>query len=316
MSTFLCFRGRRARPIGIVARRGSATLRLILPGVLLATTLGAQAAPVAVRDERGREVHFQHPPQRIVSLLPSLTETVCALNACSHLVATDRYSDWPTEVQRLPKVGGGLDPNVEAIVALHPDLVLLATSSRYASRLEDLGLRVLALEPQTHAEAHLAFTTIARVLAVADPERPWRQIEQVLNTTARATPASLRGKRVYFELDSSLYAAGAGSFIGETLARLGMVNIVPPDRGPFPKLNPEFVVRADPDLIMAGSGSGTLADFMRRPGWSRLRALREGHLCRFTATEGDVLVRPGPRLDEAARILGRCLQRLSGKTPA
>ena len=85
-------------------------------------------------------------PQRIVSLLPSLTESVCELGACSRLVGVDRYSNWPTSVQQLPRVGGGIDPNIEAIVALKPDLVLMAESTRAAERLQALGLKVLMLE--------------------------------------------------------------------------------------------------------------------------------------------------------------------------
>ena len=93
-----------------------------------------------VTDDRGVAVTLARPPQRIVSLLPSLTESVCALGACARLVGVDRYSNDPASVQALPKVGGGLDPNIEAIVALRPEVVLLATSSRAASRLESLGL--------------------------------------------------------------------------------------------------------------------------------------------------------------------------------
>ena len=80
-------------------------------------------------------------------LLPSLTETVCELGQCHRLVGVDRYSNHPAPVRSLPQVGGGVDPNVEAVVALKPDLVLAAISSRGIERLESLGSKVLALEP-------------------------------------------------------------------------------------------------------------------------------------------------------------------------
>ncbi|RYF62016.1 MAG: ABC transporter substrate-binding protein, partial [Comamonadaceae bacterium] len=79
--------------------------------------------PLQITDDRGVAVRLAQPPQRIVSMLPSLTETVCELGACGRLVGVDRYSNWPGRVRTLPQVGGGLDPNVEAIVALKPDLV-------------------------------------------------------------------------------------------------------------------------------------------------------------------------------------------------
>jgi iron complex transport system substrate-binding protein len=110
---------------------------------------------------------------------------------------------------------------------------------------------------------------------------------------------------VYFEVNSTPYAAGESSFIGETLTRLGMKNIVPAKLGPFPKLNPEYVVRANPDLIMVSVRSAQGLE--QRPGWGGIRAVREGRICRFDALQSDVLVRPGPRMDEAARLMAQCL---------
>ena len=98
------------------------------------------AAGIEVVDDRGVTVRWDAPPQRIVTLLPSLTETVHALGQAHRLVGVDRYSNWPAALDRLPRLGGGIDPNVEAIVALRPDVVLLAQSSRVVERLESRGL--------------------------------------------------------------------------------------------------------------------------------------------------------------------------------
>ncbi len=103
-------------------------------------------------------------------------------------------------------------------------------------------------------------------------------------------------------------AAGTASFIGETLARLGAQNIVPAALGPFPKLNPEFVVRANPDLIMVGARS-VAGPGRSGPGWGGIRAVREQRICVFDAAQCDVLVRPGPRMAEAARLMAQCLAR-------
>jgi len=111
--------------------------------------------------------------------------------------------------------------------------------------------------------------------------------------------------RVYFEVNSAPYAASESSFIGETLSRLGVKNIVPGKLGPFPKLNPEFVVRANPDVIMVGDRS--YAGLQGRPGWPGIRAIREGRICVFSAAQADVVVRPGPRMAEGAQIMARCL---------
>ena len=126
-----------------------------------------------------------------------------------------------------------------------------------------------------------------------------------ITTAAARVPLSLRGKKVYFEVASAPYAAGEVSFIGETLGRLGLGNVVPAALGPFPKLNPEFVVRAQPDLIMATAAA--LAEMPARPGWSALHALRQQRHCGFDSARWDALVRPGPRLAEAAEIMADCL---------
>lgn len=275
---------------------------------LLAAT--AQAAPLQVTDDRGVTITFPQVPQRIVSLLPSLTETVCALDQCHKLVGVDRYSNWPASVTRLPQVGGGLDPNIEAIVALRPDVVLAATSSRSAVRLEALGIRVVALEPKTHADVQRVLGKVGQVLAVADAQKVWRAIDAGVSAAAQSLPASVRGTRVYFEVNRGPYAAGEKSFIGETLTRLGVRNVVPADLGPFPKLNPEFVVRANPDVIMIGEKNAE--GLAQRPGWQSIRAVREQRLCVFPTVDSDVLVRPGPRMAESARLMAQCL---SSKAP-
>ena len=126
-------------------------------------------------------------------------------------------------------------------------------------------------------------------------------------------PATLRGKSVYFEIGNGPYAAGAASFIGQTLARLGMANIVPASMGPFPLLNPEFVVRARPDVVMAPARE--LAAMSARPGWGGLAALH-GRSCGFDPERYELLVRPGPRLGEAAEVLADCLQSVAGRAEA
>ncbi|WP_093306433.1 helical backbone metal receptor [Variovorax sp. NFACC27] len=265
--------------------------------------LAAHALDVV--DERGVSVELPQPPQRIVTLLPSLTESVCALGACDRLVGVDRYSNSPAQVKVLPQLGGGIDPNVEAIVALKPDAVLLAKSSRVTQRLEALGLKVLVLEPKSHADVRRVLDKLDQVLGTHEAPKVWRVIDASVSAAAQSVPAGAKGQRVYFEVNSAPYAAGESSFIGETLARLGMKNIVPASLGPFPKLNPEYVVRANPDLIMVSVRSAQGLE--QRPGWGGIRAVREGRICRFSEEQSDVLVRPGPRMDEAARLMARCL---------
>jgi iron complex transport system substrate-binding protein len=275
--------------------------------------LAPARADVAITDDRGVRVVFDASPRRVVSLLPSLTETVCALGRCEQLVGVDRYSNWPAPVLRLPQMGGGIDPQIEAVVAARPDVVLAAQSTRGLARLEALGLKVLAIEPKTHAQARQAFERLGQLLEVPEANRLWARIDAGVDQAARSLPATARGQRVYFEVNRGPYAAGPQSFLGETLGRLGLGNIVPAGLGPFPLLNPEFVVRAGPDLIMVGDrGLERLED---RPGWAGLAAVRGQRVCVFSAGQGDVLVRPGPRMDEAARLIADCVRALPPPAP-
>ena len=283
-----------------------AFFRVLTVGWVVLLWGGDAAQALQLTDDRGVTVTLAGSPQRIVSLLPSLTETVCALGQCTRLVGVDRDSNFPSSVRRLAQVGGGLDPNIEAIVALRPDMVLLAASSRAADRLQALGLKVMALEPKTHADLRRVLEQLGQLLGVADPNAMWRELDAQVSAVARTLPASVRASRVYFEVNSGPYAASESSFIGETLARLGVKNVVPARMGPFPQINPEYVVRADPDLIMVGDGYSVGME--QRPGWGAMRAIRTQHICRFTLEQSDMLVRPGPRMAEAARTMAACLR--------
>lgn len=280
---------------------------------LLSSAVWAQS--VAVRDDRGVEVSFAAAPQRIVSLLPSLTECVCALGACAALVGVDRYSNWPGSVRALPRLGGIEDAQIERVVALKPDLVLAAPSARVIERLEALGLKVLVLESRDRADVKRTLNTLAQVLRSAGQAAAvWSRIERDERLAVQRVPAHWRGRRVYFEIDATPYAAGAGSFIGETLAQLGLANIVPQELGPFPRLNPEFVVRAQPDLVIAQRAN--LAEMPARPGWAGLRALRNGATCGFEPAAYELLIRPSPRMGEAALVLADCLAALPAPSGA
>ncbi len=289
---------------------GLATLATVL---LAGAVPAAMAQAISVRDDRGVEHSLPAPPRRIVSMLPSLTESLWVLGAGSRLVGVDRYSDWPADIARLPRVGGLEDAQIEAIAALQPDLVLASTTSRAMERLEALGFTVVCLKSESHADVRRALDLIARLLGRADEgARVWARLTREIDAAAARVPAAMRGRHVYFEIDGGPYAAGPRSFIGETLARLGMTNIVPAQLGSFPKLNPEFVVRAKPDLII---GAQRAQDALtRRPGWAALAAMSDQRLCGFETAQYDMLIRPGPRMGEAAGLLADCLARLGATT--
>ena len=310
---------------GMACRGGRA--RIVAATILLASLSGVSTAvpaddttasspvpprDIVIRDDSGREVRFAHPAQRIVSLLPSLTETVCALGACGRLVATDRYSDWPAEVRSLPKAGGLDDAEVEEIVRLRPDTVLLSRSQRIAGRLQQLGLQAVALDTETFAAIAHTVASIGEVLGLPDRAVALnREIDRRVLTVSEAAHSHRRGPgpSVYVEVDRAPYAAGAASFIGEMLARLGARNIVTADLGPFPRINPEYVVRHDPDVIIVTEEE--LPRFAERPGWDQIRAVKEQRVCSFPPEVRYMIERPGPRVADGMQALEACLERVA-----
>jgi iron complex transport system substrate-binding protein len=273
---------------------------------LLGFSLVASSAPISVTDDRGVDVVFDKPPQRVVSLLPSLTESVCALGRCGALVGVDRFSNWPKSIQDLPKLGGIGDINIERIVQLKPDVVLLEKASPVIARLNGLGIKTFALDIKSMGDEERALKKLDAVLGTAESGRVWNQIKQQVMRANKQL--SLNGKdfRVYFEVNPAPFAAGRTSFIGEILSQLNLINIVPESLGPFPKINPEFVVQGKPDVILL-TGS-TTADIQKRPGWGSIPAVSKNQVCVFTSEQNDVLVRPGPRMGEAALIISQCIQ--------
>ena len=292
-----------------------ASLSSVSPAMALDETAPSTPVPqreVVVHDDSGRDVRLAHPAQRVVSLLPSITETVCALGACPRLVAIDRYSDYPPEVRSLPKAGGLDDAQVEEIVRLRPDVVLLTPSQRIAGRLQELGVQSVVVDTQTFGHIAHSVTLIGQVLGL--PERAAAlngEIERsvrAVSETARVHRHGL-GPSVYIEVDSAPYAAGAGSFMGEMLARLGAHNIVTPELGPFPRINPEYVVRHDPDVIVVTEEE--LPDFAGRPGWDQIRAVKERRVCSFPPAVRYMIERPGPRVADGMQALEACLERVA-----
>ncbi len=280
--------------------------------LILLCLMALRARALQVTDDRGTVVTLAQPPQRVITLLPSLTEIVCELGACARLVGVDNYSNWPRQVRALPHLGGLEDASIEMIVALKPDMVLLPASSRALGRLEGLGVKVIALDTKTLADVQRVLGKVGQALGVIDAARVWERLNASIDATARTLPAQLRSTTVYFEVNSAPYAASESSFIGELLTRIGAANVVPGKLGPFPKLNPEMVVRADPQVIMVSDRN---AQWLKvRPGWDRIRAVRDGRVCVFTLEQAEVLIRPGPRMAEAVQLMVECLQgRLKGR---
>ena len=289
------------------ARQQSSKNVLLCIAACLSFVGASASASIAIKDDRDKTVTLSAPAQRVISMLPSLTESVCALGKCSVLVGVDRFSNWPKSVDALPRLGGIADANIEGIVRLKPDLVLVEKSSPLIARLQSLGISVMAFDVQSMADVQRSLRRLDVVLGATESGVVWERIQLDIARASRSLATSQKAARVYFEVNPAPFAAGKTSFIGELLDRLGMQNIVTEKMGAYPKINPEFVVQSKPDLIMTTETSPK--QLMQRPGWKSIPAIEANRICFFSAAQSDVLVRPGPRMGEAAALIADCAMR-------
>jgi iron complex transport system substrate-binding protein len=264
-----------------------------------------------VIDEAGRTVRVPQPVQRIVSLAPSLTETIYALGLQDRLVGDTDFCDYPPDAQKKTKVGGAINPSLEQIVALRPDLVLVTKSLNLietVNALDHLGISSYGTDPHTVREIISSTERLAGVLGVpeagtaigADLERHLADLQQRLN--------GLPPRRVLFIVWSDpLISVGKSTFIADALRLAGATSIVDSAQD-WPHMSLEEVVRLQPDfLVFAAShseaGQNDFDVLAERPGWRGLDAVRN----RRFAVISDAVNRPAPRIVSAIEDLARQL---------
>jgi iron complex transport system substrate-binding protein len=193
----------------------------------LVVEAGPGAYPVEVRDDLGRTVTLRAEPRRIVSLLPSHTETLFALGLGDRVVGVDDYSDDPAAASWLPKLGGLYDAHLEEIVSLDPDLVIASESSSAIGALAESGLAVWAGSARTFDDVFRVIGTIGQLVGRTNEAR---RMSEKIGDEARVLEQPLRSQphaRVYYELDPTPYTVGPSSFIGVMLAKAGGDNVIP-----------------------------------------------------------------------------------------
>lgn len=248
------------------------------------------------------------PPEvhRIVSLAPSATEIICALGACRNIVGITRYDTYPPEIATLPKVGGFVDPDIEAIVALKPDLVVAIPTSGGRSRIDALsrlGLTILILPAEHLDDLWICLTVLGDVLKK-------NQAAEQLATKLRLEMAALKqnqGTAVRALLvvgRRPLIAAGAGTYLDSLLSLLNASNVITRG-GAYPELDAEAVAALDPDVIVDVSmGDGEQFEAY----WSKFPLIRAVAQHRIRALNTDTVLRPGPRIIEGMNKLAQALR--------
>lgn len=265
--------------------------------------------PVEVLDDRGERLALPAPPSRIVSLVPSATDLLVALGAADRLVGRTRYDRAP-ELDGVASLGGGLDPNLEALVALRPDLVIVSPfeAARAAlSRLEGMGIPLYAARTGTLEDVRTLAGNLGHLLGppMADRARVLLDsLEAGLEALARERADGPRPTVFYLVWDNPPMTVGPGSYLDDLIRAAGGRNVFDDAPSPWPQVSLEEIVRRQPDwVILSGREAGgeeRLRWIREAPGWRELRAVQEG---RVQVVEGDLFNRPGPRLLEAARTL-------------
>jgi len=264
-----------------------------------------------VTDEMGRTLHVPVNPTRIVSLAPSLTETVYALGAEDRLVGDTVYCDYPPEAQKKQKVGGVIDPNLEEIAALHPDLVLV---TKDANRLEtlraldDFHIPAYATNPRKVAEIMTSTEKLAGVLNVSDAGKTVADDMQKRLAALQAKLSSVLPRRVLFVVwTEPLISVGRETFVADAIGRAGAVSIVDSSKD-WPQVSMEEVARLQPDYLIFAASHTDVAEhdfesLANLPGWRILNAVRAHHY----AVISDAVIRPAPRIVAAIEDLARQL---------
>jgi iron complex transport system substrate-binding protein len=281
----------------------------ILAGILAilgSSFANATSYPLLLKDDLGRSVKLNHQPKSIVSMMPSHTETLFAVGAGESVIGVDEYSNYPKlETDKLPKAGNGFAPNLEAITALKPDLVLTdeSSGSKLVQNLEKLGITVYAGVAQTYNDV---FEKISLIGKITNHEKNALNLITSMRTQLngiQASVAKLPRVSVYFEVDPTPYAAGRVSFIGVLIDKAGGNNIVPAKLGAFPQISPELVVQSNPEVILGAD----LADLLTRPAWDKIKAVQNKRVINFSGEINDSISRPGPRLPVALKALAVAL---------
>lgn len=286
------------------------------------TAAFAESTAVTVTDMAGREITLDAPATKVVALTASDCEILAALGAEDTLVGRGEYCDYPESILEVPAVQSGADTNLEQIIALEPQVVIMAKMAQteeQVAALEEAGIRVVVSDAQDIEGVYTAIRLIGALVGrndeaeamVADMQSAFADI---------AAKSENTGKTVYFEvspLQWGLWTAGKGTFMDELATMCGLTNAFADVEG-WAEISEEQVLERDPDYIVTismyyGEGPTPVEEIKSRAGWDALKAVQNDAI--FNADSNEVS-RPGPRLKDAAEALYTFVTGEEALTPA
>ena len=270
--------------------------------------------PLTVTDDAGNEVTIEAKPEKIVSLLPSTTETLFALGLDEEIVGVSDFDNYPEAALDKEKVGG-IEINVEKVISLQPDVLFVQQThaDNYGdviAQLEGLGIAVLVVNTEESFEdAYESIKLLAKVTGTSEKGTKMVQnMKDELEAIQEKAKAVTEKKRVWVEVSAppELYTAGNGTFINEMLELIGAENIVASKDGWF-TISEEEVVKLNPDVVIITYGEyeeDAPGDALSRPGWQEVAAVKNKQVYEVN---GDSVTRPGPRLVMGVEELAKAI---------
>ena len=260
-----------------------------------------------VRDMLDRHVAVLDRPLRIVSLAPSLTETVYALGAGDRLVGVTDYCDYPADAVTKPRVGGIYTPSLEGIVALRPDLILATTEGNrqeHIEALERLRIPIYVVRPLDFATVLESIERVGRLLGGEGAGRVVDAMRREADTIACRVGSRPRPRVLYVLWGNPLIVPGRDTLITDLIRRAGGESVSGNEHLPYPRWSMEESVARRPELVVLGQHGEASVDQRLRE-WQHLMLLPAVRQGRVQQIDGNLLHRPGPRIVEGLRLLAR-----------
>ncbi|ESU31558.1 hypothetical protein G3A_16130 [Bacillus sp. 17376] len=272
--------------------------------------------PVTVKDAIGEEIVIEEKPEKIISLIPSNTEIVYALDSGDAIVGVTDFDNYPEEAMSKEKIGG-IEFNIEKMISLKPDLVLAPGSTADTvkeglQQLKDAGITVVVVnDAQSFEEVYQSIEMIGQ--AIGEPEKADELVDSMKNSFAELKKKAEaikpeEQKSVFVEVSPApeIYTAGKNTFINEMLELIGAKNAAG-DMDGWPKVDPEAIVERNPEVIVTTYGYYTekpIEQVLARSGWNNVKAVKDQQVFDL---HSDLVTRSGPRLAEGAEELAKAI---------
>lgn len=268
----------------------------------------ASDAPYTVTDDRGEELEFEQAPETIVSLIPSNTEIVFALDAGDQLVGVTDYDNYPEAAQDIERVSDSVEFNAEKIIQLDPDVVLAYSTGETPpalSQLEDADIPVFVIESATSFDE--VYGDIEQIASVLAKEEKGAEVIEGIQTQIEDVQERLAAveeqKEVYVEISPSpeIYTTGKSTFMQEILDHAQVTNAFEDLEG-WPSISEEEVITRDPEVILTTVSyvEDAVGDIEARDSWSAVEAIENDEV---HFIDSDITSRPGPRIGEAVQLV-------------